>query len=115
MAPKTRVRILGEGAKPTLQFTVRDASPVSTYVKYGKRVKEVKKTLRLPAARLRKGAFVQSVDAFGNVERARRFDESGPVGRLNGGGGIRPSMDEKTPITVFETAADSGKSLLING
>ena len=73
MAPKTRVRILGEGAKPTLQFTVRDASPVSTYVKYGKRVKEVKKTLRVPVARLRKGVLVQSVDAFGNVEEAKRI------------------------------------------
>ncbi len=72
-APKTRVRILPGGPKLTLQFTIRDASPVSTYVKYGKRVKEVRKTLRVSAARLRKGVYVQSVDAFGNAEEAKRI------------------------------------------
>jgi hypothetical protein len=72
-APKTRVRVRHQGKKAVLTITVRDASPVTTYVKVGKRVRRLRgRSLRLTAAQLRKKVSVQSIDAFGNVEKPRR-------------------------------------------
>jgi pimeloyl-ACP methyl ester carboxylesterase len=73
-APKTIARLRRKGTKAILTVKVRDASPVTTYVKVGKRVRRLKgRTLRLPLAQLRKRISVQSVDAFGNVEKPRRI------------------------------------------
>jgi pimeloyl-ACP methyl ester carboxylesterase len=72
-APKTRVRVRRMGRRAILALAVRDASPVTTYVKMGKHVRRVKgRRLRVPLARLRRRVTVQSIDAFGNVERPKR-------------------------------------------
>ncbi len=71
--PKTRITVRKTGKQATLHFKVRDASPTTTYVKVGKRIRKVGKTLTLPAARLRKGVTVQSIDAFGNAEKPKKF------------------------------------------
>jgi pimeloyl-ACP methyl ester carboxylesterase len=72
-APKTTARLRRKGTTAILTVKVRDASPVTTYVKVGKRVRRLKaRTLRLSRAQLRKRISVQSVDAFGNVEKPRR-------------------------------------------
>jgi hypothetical protein len=73
-APKTIARLRRQGTKAILTVKVRDASPVTTYLKIGKRVRRLNgRTLRLPLAQLRKRISVQSVDAFGNVEKPRRI------------------------------------------
>lgn len=71
--PKTRITVRKKGKQATLAFKVRDASQTSTYVKVGKRVRKVGKTLTLPAARLRKGITFQSIDAFGNAEKPKKL------------------------------------------
>jgi pimeloyl-ACP methyl ester carboxylesterase len=77
-APKTRVRVTRRGGTAILRFKVKDASPVRTFVKAGKRVRQVKRrALRLPIARLRKGVRIQSIDAFGNAERPKRLRRKG--------------------------------------
>jgi hypothetical protein len=65
----------GDGGFVLLADAWRPLRELIAYVKVGKRVRRLKKrtkTLRLPVARLRKGVTVQSVDAFGNVERPKR-------------------------------------------
>jgi pimeloyl-ACP methyl ester carboxylesterase len=73
-APKTRVLVRRKGKRAILSFKVRDASPVTTYVKAGKRTRRVRgRTLVLPSALLRKRVSVQSIDAFGNAEKPKRL------------------------------------------
>jgi pimeloyl-ACP methyl ester carboxylesterase len=72
-APKTRVKVKVRGRTATLTFRVADASPTTTYMKSGKKAaRKVKgKRMRLPAAKLRRGVRVLSIDAFGNDEKPK--------------------------------------------
>jgi hypothetical protein len=71
--PRTTVRITRRAKAFVLRFTVRDASPTRTYVKIAKRVLQVHGQLRVTRAQLRNGILVQSIDSFGNREKARRI------------------------------------------
>jgi len=72
--PRTTVVIKRAGRRFRLRFIVHDASLTTTYIRIGKRILRVRRgTISLTRAQLHTRILVQSIDAFGNVEKPHRF------------------------------------------